>query len=60
MRLGVRVYAPRPKPPHPRQARRLHNNAMERARIIFVVLLASETLHGRFAIFKPSIASDRT
>lgn len=28
--------------------------------IIFVVLLASETLHGRFAIFKPSIASDRT
>ena len=28
--------------------------------IIFVVLLASETLHGRFAIFKPTIASDRT
>ena len=23
-------------------------------------LLASETLHGRFAIFKPTIASDRT
>jgi general nucleoside transport system permease protein len=28
--------------------------------IIFVVLLASETLYGRFAIFRPPSLQDRT
>jgi general nucleoside transport system permease protein len=28
--------------------------------LIFVVLLTSETLYGRFSIFKPPAAKDRT